>query len=368
MLEKGKISAVQMGLMLYPTVLGTGFLVLPTLSSRYAGNDLWLASMLASLTGVIAIYAACRLHDHYPKQSIVQYSENIVGKIPGKILGVIYFLYLVRATGIITREYAEFVKGNFLFKTPILLVIALMIVLAAVAVRGGVEMLARSAVIFTPIFIIPLFLLLFLIGQLDLGNIFPILNHGFVPVLRGTASPQAWMSEFFLMTFFLPCLQDPGKGKQWGTVSLIAVVLSLTYVNLITLFLLGPDIENKSYPVLTAFRYISVANFVENLEAGLLAMWIVGNFVKIAVFYYATVLSLAHTCQLSDYRSIVFPIGILAVICSMWGLPDLPKVKLYLKLVAPFEITTILLIIPMILLIIRALRAKKTNGGEKATR
>lgn len=362
MLEKGKISSVQMGLMLYPTVLGTGFLVLPTISSQYAGNDLWMTSILAFLTGFIVIYVANRLHEHYPKQTVIQYSTSIVGNIPGKMIGMVYFLYLLRATGVISREYAEFVKGNFLFKTPILLIIILMILLAAIAVRGGVEMLARCAVIFTPIFIIPLFLLLLLIGQLDVKNMLPILNHGIVPVIKGTVSPQAWMSEYFLMTFFLPCLTDHGKGKRWGTISLVTVVLSLTYVNLISLFLLGPDTSNKSYPVLTAFRYISVANFIDNLEAMLLAMWIVGNFIKIAIFYYAAVLSLAQTFQLSDYRSFVFPLGILAVVFSLWDLPGLSEIKIYLRMVAPFEITSFLGLIPVILLMITVLRKKLTNG------
>jgi len=34
---------------------------------------------------------------------------------------------------------------------------------------------------------------------------------------------------------------------------------------------------NKSYPILVAFRYINISNFFENMEALLLAIWVVGN-------------------------------------------------------------------------------------------
>lgn len=356
MLEKGKISGVQMVLLLYPTVLATGFLALPTITYQYAQNDLWMTGILSIFMGLASVYAAVRLHELYPKENVVQHSERIVGKLAGKIIGTIFFLYSTHANGTIIRQYAEFVKGSFLFKTPILLISATMLLLASIAVRGGVETMARSAVIFTPIFIIPLLFLLLLIPDMDVRNIFPILSHGIIPVLKGTATPQAWLSELFFMTFFLPCMTDSNKGRKWGHLVLGAVVLSLTYVNLIMLFLFGSDTGNKSYPVLVAFRYISAANFFENLEALLLAMWIVGNFVKISVFLYASVLSFAQTMHLSEYRPIVFPIGILVLVFSFWDLPSTSRFGIYLMYAVPFLIPIVLTLIPLLLLFINRLR------------
>lgn len=352
---------------MYPTVLATGFLVLPTISAQYAKNDLWLTGIFASLFGCVIVYVVTRLHQLYPKQTVIQYSEQIVGKVLGKIIGMVYFLYFLHATGIISREYAEFVKGNFLFKTPILLIISSITLLCAFAVRGGAEMLARSAMVFTPIFILPIFILLLLIPDIDVNNMFPILVHGIIPVIKGTITPQSWVFEFFLMTFFLPCLADPSKGRKWGMISMCAVIVSMTYVNLITLFLLGPDTGNKIYPILIAFRYISFSNFFENMEALLLAMWVVGNFIKIGVYFYAAVLSFGQCLQLSDYRFVVFPLGILTVILSLWGLPSFPSLGFYLKNIAPFEIAVILALIPLLLLIVALLRKRKVPSKADPT-
>lgn len=356
MLEKGKISGVQMMLMLYPTVLATGFLALPTITSQYAQNDLWMTGIVSVFMGLVTIYAAVRLHELYPNENVIQHSERITGKITGKIIGVIFFLYSIHGTGSIVRHYAEFVTGNFLFKTPILLIISSMILLAAIAVRSGLETIARSAVIFTFIFILPLFLLLLLIPDLDVRNIFPILSHGIIPVLKGTATPQAWICELFFMTFFLPNLTDPNKGRKWGNMALVAIVLSMVYVNLIALFLFGSDMSDKSYPILIAFRYISAAGFFENLESLLLAMWVVGNFVKICVFLYAAVISLAQTLQLTEYRPIVFPLGILAIVFSLWDLPNFSRLGTHFRYTAPFEIPAVLTVIPLLLLFIDRLR------------
>lgn len=118
MLEKGKISARQMG-MLLPTVLASGFLILPTTTSQLAHNDLWLTSLPALLVGLLTVYAATRLHELYPKMTVIQYSERLVGKMLGKMFGIVYIFAHLLATGVITRQYADFVTGTFLFKTPL---------------------------------------------------------------------------------------------------------------------------------------------------------------------------------------------------------------------------------------------------------
>lgn len=367
MVEKGKISAFQMGLIMYPVILATGFLSLPAITAQYAKNDLWLTPIIASWSGFVMINVATRLHELYPKQTIIQYSEQIIGKIPGKIVGMVFFFFLAHMTGSILREYADFVTGNFLFKTPLLLVIFSIALLAAFAVRGGVEILVRSAVIFTPIFILPILLLLLLIPDLDVKNIFPILSHGMIPVIKGVFTPQAWFSEYFLISFFLPFLRDPEKGRKWGVISLCAVVLSLTYVNLLILFLLGPDTGIKIYPILVAFRYISIGNFLENLESLLLAMWVIGNFVKIGGFYYMTTLSLGQCFQLSDCKPFVFPLGILIVVFSLWDLPSFPVLGAMHRFVTPFEIPAVLTLLPLLLLILAVLRKRKAAGkGDPA--
>ncbi|MFE5322464.1 endospore germination permease [Paenibacillus sp. NPDC056579] len=363
MLEKGKMSAYQMGLLMYPLILATGFITLPVTAGEYAKNDLWMTPLVASICGLISVLTAIRLHELYPKQTPIQYSTRIAGKIPGKILGIAYFLLITSISGTVTRQYADFVTGNFLFKTPILLVIFSILLLAAFAVRGGVEMIARSATIFTPFFILPTFFLLFLIPDLDVRNLFPVLHHGWVPVLKGAAMPQAWFSEYFLISFFLPYLTDPQKGRKWGVLSLSAAIMSLTYVNIITLFLLGVDSSNKMYPILVAFRYISLGNFFENLESLLLAMWVLGNFVKIGGFYYTAALSLAQCLSLSDYRPVVFPVGLLIMACSLWGLPTFAATAIYNRFIIPFELPLMLTVIPLLLLLTAIFKRKALGKG-----
>ncbi|MGO4109124.1 GerAB/ArcD/ProY family transporter [Paenibacillus sp. YAF4_2] len=355
-MDNGKITSFQMSLLMYSVILATGFITIPVISAQYADNDFWITPIIALLSGGSVIAIAIKLHRLYPNNNLVQYGERIIGKVPGKVLGLIYFQFFVMTAGLVSREYAEFVTGNYLFKTPMFFLVISMVLLAAFAVRGGIELLVRSAVLLTPLFILPLFFLLLLIPDFEISNILPFMSRGLTPVMKGSLPPISWYAEFLMIAFFLPSVIDQEKTVKYSLLSLIAVAASLTYVCLIALFILGPDTANKVYPVLTTFRYISRADFFENLEALLLAMWVVGNFIKIAAVYYVAVLSFTSCFNIKDYKPFVFPIGILIVIHCFWDFPSYFRLAGFLHNAGIFHLATFLLAVPFLLLIIALCR------------
>ena len=321
-MEKGKISSLQMAFMMYPTIMATAILSVPSIIAKYAKNDLWLSPILASLIGYVTVYIAYKLHQLYPKQTIIQFSEQIMGRFAGKIFGLLVLVFLYPRHGTVTRAYGEFIVDSFLPNTPISVIMASMVFLCGITLHGGLEVLGRAAQLFLPIFVIPLFILIILmIPDFEFENIFPILGDGMIPPMKGAIVPGGWFTEFFLITFLLPFLADRKKGMKYGMMTVFAVMMTLMVVNLFVLFILGPTTAFMVYPLIQVARYISIADFFEHVESVIMAIWIVGAFIKISVFYYATALGTAQWLNLSDYRPVVWPLGILIVAFSFWSLP-----------------------------------------------
>ncbi|WP_342615117.1 endospore germination permease [Peribacillus frigoritolerans] len=366
-MEKGRISALQMAFMIYPTIVATAILGVPSITAKYAKADLWLSPILASLIGYATVYIAYKLHKLYPKQTVIQFSEQIIGRIPGKILGFLFLFFYIPITGQILREYGEFIVDSFLVKTPISVIMASMLLLCAFIVRGGIEVLGRAAQLFVPIFIVPILLLIILLGpDFEFKNIFPILGNGIMPPIKGSIIPGGWFSEFFLIIFLLPFLADMKKGMKYGMMTVFAVMMTLVVVNLIVLFVLGSTTSTKNYPLMNVTRYISLADFFEHLESAIMAVWIVGAFVKISVFYYAAALGTAQWMNLSDYRSVVWPIGILIVEFGFWSYPSSMAVSRYDMVAFPFHGVLMQTIIPLLLLGIAMVR--KRNSQRKGSK
>ncbi|KAB7706206.1 GerAB/ArcD/ProY family transporter [Bacillus aerolatus] len=364
-MEKGKISSLQMAMLMYPTIVATAILSVPGITATYAKQDLWLSPILASLIGFVTVYIAYKLHKLYPEQTVIQFSEQILGQFAGKVLGFLFLFFYIQTTGHMIRAYSEFIVGSFLFKTPISAIIVSMTLLCAFAVHGGLEVVGRVAQLFFPVFVIPIILLiLLLIPDFEIGNILPILERGIMPPIKGAIVLSGWFAEFFLIIFLFPFLSDRRKGMKYGMITVVVAMMTLVVVNLVVFFVLGITTASQNYPLMNVSRYISYADFFENLESIVMAVWIIGAFVKASLFYYVTVLGTAQWLNLSDYRPIIWPIGILIVQFSFWSLPSTMALARFDFEAFPLWGLLTQTLIPLFLLLIAVARKRKQTGSK----
>jgi len=117
------------------------------------------------------------------------------------------------------------------------------------------------------------------------------------------------------------------------------------------------------FPTLNGARVISIANFLERLEAVIIGVWITGGFVKVSVFYWAAVLGSAQVLDLKDYRLLVLPIGAVLVAMSILLHPSILDLLDFLDRVwPPYSLSTFEVGIPLLLLVTALVRGK---GGKQ---
>ncbi|MCQ6277370.1 endospore germination permease [Bacillus sp. V3B] len=350
MIEKGRISALQMAIMMYITIVATSILFIPSITAKYAERDLWISPIWASFSGFFIVYITWQLHKLYPKDSLIEYSEHILGRIIGKVIGFIYLFFILHDTGIAIREYGEFVVSSFLQRTPTFVVMGSITLVCAFAVKGGIEVIGRCAQIIIPVVIFMwLLLFLLLVSELEPKNVFPIMEYGLKPSIMGSIVPSAWLSQYSLISFLFPLLTDQEKEMKWGMISVVVVMFTMVITNIGSLFLFGQNIINFNFLIYEAARYISIGGFFENLEAMVIVIWVAGGFVQISLFYYMLVLGTAQWLKLSNYRPVVFPIGFLAVLFSFWSLPNFIELVHFIETIAPFYFLVVQLVIPILL-------------------
>lgn len=358
MIEKGKISASQIGKMMYLAVTPTAILSTPAITYKFAKQDLWISPIWA-LSGVVASCIALGFHKLFPGHNVVQACGRILGPILGKAVGLVILLYYLYICGIMVREYGEFVVGALLLQTPLIVVSGSMVLVCAIVARSGVEVIARFADVFILVFAV-LFLLLIipLVPELHILNMFPIMGEGIAPSISGSFVLQAWFSEFVTASFFIPFASHAEKVKKCIAISLLAVILTLIVTNLVTLLLLGNITGNYTYPFLIVARYINLADFFTHLESIFMAIWVLGAFVKICLFFYVIVLSSAQWMNIRDYRPSAFPLGFLLLLMSIWVAPNLQELTHALSTSVVFSALTVLVCIPAALLCLAWIRKR----------
>nr|WP_256218564.1 GerAB/ArcD/ProY family transporter [Bacillus sp. MUM 116] len=147
--------------------------------------------------------------------------------------------------------------------------------------------------------------------------------------------------------------------------SVIGITLTMVVTSIATLFVLGEVTRIELYPVMSIVRYVNLANFVEHVEAIVMAIWISGIFVKFSLYYYTLVLGTAQWLGLSEYRALVLPIGFLQVVGSIWVAQSVQQMGHFFATTGAFFTPLIEIMNPLFLLIVALLQKKFKNKNPK---
>ena len=362
-LEEGKISGSQFMWLLVTTVLPTAVLFIPAISIEKAGPSAWISGLvITTLWGIMIILICTALGGRFPGRSPVDYSGEILGKYLGKLVGVFYIFIFAYVNAIIVREFGEFLVTAFMPETPLLVFNVILVALAASAVRNGIEVIARmnqfivGLMVFALIFIFSLVL-----QEAQFHHLLPLLEGGIKPIISGSLTPMGWAGEVFLLLVLLPYLNNYKEARPAGIKAMLILGLALGIDIVIVLVVLGKVAAHYVFPVHALATYISVAGFLERVEAFVLALWVSGVMAKVSIWYYCLTMVTAQTFNLKDYKPLVLPLGIIQIVWSITIYDNIREVvdffgKSWITFSMFFEF-----LVPLSLLIIAMIRKK---GGQ----
>lgn len=361
MLETGKISARQMVLLFITSRVILAITYFPAAKQAPANQDLWLA-MLGSLPlAILLVIPVLVLARKYPQQTIVEYSQTIIGKLGGKIVGLLYLWFFLQQGAIVLRQFGEFMITALMPDTPLVVFLIGLTIMAAYAVRNGLEVISRFNEMFFP-FILGSFLLIFILvtKDMDMEKLTPMFDDGFVPVLSGSLNMSCRYTEFAWFAMVYPFIEDSEKIKRAVRLGILVCGFQFVLNAVMVTAVIGyPMVKNLAFPVLEVARVVSVGNFLERMESIVMVIWVLGMLIKVALFYYVFVLGSAQWLNIQDYKPLVMPSGVIMAALALLLFANLQEMFDFMQpaICTPYTLIFIFLI-PIILLFIEYLKAK----------
>lgn len=365
MMDKSRISSVQLLMLLLIADLATEFLYVPSITTKAAGPDAWISLLVPATVYALSVAVVCvALARRFPDEVFPKYLTEVLGRIPGKLFGALYVAVFIHITSVMVVEGAQFVNTNFLIETPVLV---LQLVLAGVAVYGvymGIEVIARHNEIVFPIFIFSLTILIILVVRdINFYNYLPILENGVVPVIKGSMTPAAWRGEVFVILMLFPYLNQKEKGLQTAVGMVLIAGLIVTVVVAVTLGVFGDLFTSRlTHSGNALARYISVAGILERMELIIVIIWVAGVIVKLAIFYHASSVAAATTLGLKNYQVMAIPVALATIITGNIFYGSYIQVVDFISKVWPYYGAVIELGIPALVLLIAIFRKKGAAG------
>lgn len=326
MLKKINISAYQFALLVTLYTVGSAILVIPASMAADSKQDAWIASILGVGAGLLLVWLYSTVGNLFPNRTLVELNEILLGKWLGKVISLLFVVFTFLSCSQVMFYLGNFLTLHILQGTPILSIHIVFMIVVIIGVRYGIESIARCAEILFPVFIILFIILALSVSpQIKVENIQPILETGIKPILRSTLVflSIASLTLINLLMIFPACVNTSKKARRSFFIGHFTGGFIMIVIITLSIFILGPSQAARNmYPSYELASRVTIGGFLERIEALLAVMWLFSLYIKISLYFYATVLGLAQMLELKDYRPLTLPIGMIIIVLSVVVYPS----------------------------------------------
>ncbi|MBM7568894.1 GerAB/ArcD/ProY family transporter [Paenibacillus sacheonensis] len=359
-IEKGKINPRQFSVLTLLFSLGSSILIVPSALTSIAKQDGWLAAIAGVAGGMLLLLLYHALGSRYPGQSLIQYSETILGRWLGKLAAVLFLGYFFLLSALVLRNVGDFITTIVMPETPIQVVHTLFLLAIVIGVGLGLEVIARSSEIFLPcIVLLIVVLIVFLIPQIQFDRIEPVFETGAKGIIHGSLSVLSIpYLELVVFLMIFPYVNRPNKIRPAFMKGAVLGGLVIVVVTMFCVFVLGWDFTARhTFPSYTLAKKIQVGEFLQRIEVLVAVIWFLTIFYKLAICFYASMLGMAQLFRMRTYRPLIVPSGIILCVLSIVVYPNIVYFRVFAAEIWPFYALTMGFALPGLLLTVSVLKS-----------
>ena len=143
---QGHLGHYETSVMLIIVMASRIFLGLPRLMAIIGGTASWLVITIAAAGGLLGYLVIDALLARFPGLDLIQIARRLIGGF-APLLGLVFFLFFLAVTALVTRQFAETFVVGILPRTPIGVIGGLLLVLLVFASYLGLETISRLAIL-----------------------------------------------------------------------------------------------------------------------------------------------------------------------------------------------------------------------------
>ncbi|WP_195574925.1 GerAB/ArcD/ProY family transporter [Paenibacillus sp. 1001270B_150601_E10] len=370
MLQPTQISVRQFQILVTLYTVGTSILIMPAALAANLKQDAWLAPLIAIGPGLLLVLLYNRINSAAPGATIFELCESILGNWIGRMVSLLIVVFFFLESAMVLYDVGNFITTVIMPETPISFLNFLFAILVITAIRSGFNTFARMVELLFPLFILFfLMIVMFLSPQIDFYKAQPFLvletNNLIYSIL------MVMSFSFMPLVVFLVVIPKTLKHPTSGSIGFYKAVLigggiSVIVITL-TILVLGSNIASlKQFPVYYLARKISVGRFLERVEAMVAIMWLITTFVKLSLYFFASVSGLVHIARLKSERSVLMPMGFILVILSVDIFPNSVYEAKFNSADWIVSISCVGVILPLFLLIVKLWKDRNKKKSDNS--
>jgi spore germination protein KB len=359
-----KISGSQLFWIVATTLVVMSIWLTITPVIQISKQDAWLSMLVGDVIVVALTFFAVHLSRLHPNQTLVEFSQALLGKWLGRIIVLPYFISWYTLSAVLLRSFGDFIHLIALDKTPVWMIMILMIgLMIYLTYSGGITGIGRFSEIAGPL----LFLTIIISFILSIGNIrwhqlLPVYSDsGWTNILKGSFIPASFLGEIFMLLVIVSFMHHPQKALSRSMLGVGTAAFIVFIATILVLLVFGPNFSAKlRFPYFMLIRSIDILNFIQNVDLLVLFFWTFGVFVKVSLYLFITSYEMAKWFNVKDWRRMIW-LGAPAIFIMAILIPNEIIPTLYSKFWELIVVPVCGIGIPFLLWIVSLAKKKGAN-------
>lgn len=309
MKTEDRITGIQMAILVSSALVGVGILTMPRDMTEGFNVDGWLAVFIGGILVIVITAVITRLIVIFPRLTVMEICERLLGKILGKLIIIPFLVYLFLVTGLVLRAFSAAIKLILLNQTPLEIIIVSFLVVSLLLVQHGINPLARLCEVFFPLVIFAFFILAIIsLPLFKIEFLYSTLDEGILNMVKLLPQATASYLGFEIILFLAPFMIRPKSITKYAVLGIVTPWILYTLTVVIAIGVLGIESLNYLvYPTFTLARTIQFpGKFAERFDIFFLFFWVLATYTTIAIYYYITSLTLTRTLGMLNYKPFVY--------------------------------------------------------------
>lgn len=280
------ISSRQLMTLSFVSMLSPFLRLLPGSVAEKAGSAGWVCALLSLIPAVLLYFLLTSFLQKFPSGSGLARSVlKTLGRFPGSVLLTLWSAWLVFHSGFLLCSGADrFIATIYPGVTPAVFIFVTALI-CLIAALGNIKSIARVSEIFQPLLLFVILLVLFFsVSEVEPTFLLPITATKLPDILSGVPLAAESVSVVLVNAAFLSKFTVPETKKYNCIPWLVGVtVLSVLFCGVAIGSLGKTYVSALAYPFFIMARDLSVLSGVERIEALVVGLWLLPDFILITV-------------------------------------------------------------------------------------
>lgn len=278
----------------------------PTMLYNKVQNAAWMLPLLSAGIFLIPLYLLIKTMALYHGKDLFSVIKKILGKYFGFIVCLVIFILSSFGVSAGTRTYIDIIRAFYFTSTPNVIIYAILMIISAYGAKKGLQHIGSVSYLIVFYVLVSLYIVFYLSMQhVQIQSIFPIWGPGKLEILKQGPQQLTLFAEFFLFSMMIPYFTSNKVFSKGTWIAYVYVSIQISAATFLFICMFDTSLSGIGYPFHTVIRFISLGEFIPNVEIIFFIIWIISAFIRFTAFLYINALMFGQLFKIKDFEYLI---------------------------------------------------------------